>query len=260
MRRVAPLLVSALLLASVVLAGVRSAAAQDEDPTPTLALEPAVETLPPTQTPTLEPTLEPTAIVESPTPEATEVIETPTDTPEPTPWVVILITPTPQRKPPSLQILDLQSKFKGETFGPNMLGAPVPAPSSQGSSIPIEVDDAIDRFWDWTVARQLEVYAISGQFVQLLPSHTAIPAGGFHAYPDGWYGHPTDRPNSWDSFNAINYEPLPFSIRIDVYDGPAGTGFVACFQMDLGGILERCRNYGGEGIRQHGWQPVEIDV
>lgn len=209
-----------------------------------------------TETPT--PTLDPALPTESPLPPT----PVPTDTPRitSTPWIVIFITPTPDKKAPSLQIVDLDKKLKKALAAHANLDL-----SSQAwiaplnSPVPPEVDQIIDAWFDWLIQRQVEYYRWTGKFCQMLPSHYTIPADGVHLYPDGWFAHPTDQQFAWPDLNAIQFEPIPFSITIDVYAGTEGIGFVACYRMLISGqLLSRCQGLGPESLRYHGWQPEAI--
>lgn len=171
--------------------------------------------------------------------------QAPTITPAPA-VIIILLTPTPNRVPPSLYIPEL----------PGLLQTGSSAIMSE-SPIPAVVDETIVIFLEWLIDRQVEYRDLTGRYAQMYPSHSIPPADGVGAYPDGWYTHPTDQDFSWDSFNAIRYEPMPVSIRIDTYNGPEGLGFVACFDLSVAGdTWSRCVNYGPEASRAHGWQLV----
>lgn len=213
-------------------------------------------------TPSIEITRPRPTLVELPTETPIEEpLETaaPTEEPalEPTIYgILLLVTPTPELrpKPPSLQILDLKSRM-GNTAGSKVLEIPHPAPGYQVSPDP-EIDEKIDLFWAWLVQREREYFEMTGRYCQMLPSHLSyIPTNGDHVYPDGWYNHPTDQQWSWDDLNAIQYEPIPFAIQIDVYSGPEGPGFVACFTM---GIMQRCNSYGPNASRETPWKTLEV--
>jgi hypothetical protein len=184
-----------------------------------------------------------------------------------TPWVVIMVTPTPGGKhtPPSLQIADLPKKLRNGAIDPG--GKLLFAPSlltglfADPSPVPAEVDDKVALFSGWLVERQREYLSFSrSEFAQMLPSHTVLPTDGSHEYPDGWFAHPTDSGWSWDDLQAIQFEPLPFAIQIDVYSGLRGPGYVSCFYIGVDGqVWERCVNYGPDGYRSHSWQVWEAE-
>ena len=202
-----------------------------------------------TPTPTLDPSITETA---SPTPDP---LATPTPTgPTATPWIVIMVTATPELKPipPSLFILDLDKKIKKGQAGAVTHLAMINA------DLPPEIDQTVGVFMAWLVGRELYYQQMTGKYCQMLPSHlAAIPADGIHEYPDGWYTHPTDQQYSWDDLDAIQFEPLPFAITVDTYHGPEGPGFTACFLIVLSGSpYQRCVNYGPEALRNRDWQPV----
>lgn len=187
---------------------------------------------------------------DTPTPEPGTVAPTPTTQATPTPWVIMLITPTPEYRPqpPSLTITDLDKKIK-KVYSPVRL-SPLPE-----SSIPVEIDRAINTFMPWLIAQEETYRSITGRFVQMMPSHVAaIPGDGQQLLPDGWYARPSDQQYSWDDLNAIRYEELPFAIHVDVYQGMEGPGFVTCFQVSE---LQRCINYGPEALRNQPWGMIQ---
>lgn len=205
-----------------------------------------------TPTPTADTGISPTDLppVSSPTPKKDD--STPT-----TPWVIILITATPDKKPPSWQIPDLDKKIKYKTNGAIsfQFGRDT---SLFTSPVPQEIDDRITIFMDWLIQRQHEYYSFSGKYAQMLRTHYMLPADGIHQYPDGWFNHPIDQQYAWPDLNAIQFEPMPVAIHIDVYNGPEGPGFVCCFTLLLGGIpYQRCVNYGPEALRNRAWSPLE---
>ncbi len=183
----------------------------------------------------LEITKEITVQVVTETPTATyQPIQSQSPILEPTGFqVFLLVTATPDfhQLPPSLQI--------GKVDDPKA---------------PVSADDAIDRLWPWLVAREREYFEMTGRYCQMLPSHISAVSEGAQGYPDGWYSHPRDQQYSWEDLKVIQYEPLPFAIRIDVYDGIEGKGFVACFTK---GDVRRCKNYGPEAMRNTSWFSIK---
>ncbi|MCW4004964.1 MAG: hypothetical protein NWE95_13755 [Candidatus Bathyarchaeota archaeon] len=204
-----------------------------------------------TPTPTTDTGIRPTDIppIPSPTPKK--------DDSTPTPWVVILITATPDKKPPTWQIPDLDKKIKYKSNG--AVGFQNLSDTSLFMSpVPKEIDDRITVFMDWLIQRQREYYGFSGKYAQMLITHYLLPADGIHQYPDGWFNHPTDQQYAWPDLNAIQFEPMPVAIHIDVYNGPEGIGFVSCFSLLLSGFpYQRCVNYGPEALRNRPWSPLE---
>ncbi len=112
------------------------------------------------------------------------------------------------------------------------------------------------------IQAQADYYQANGQFWQGLATHSQPPADGQQVVPDRLWSHPTDQAESWLAVDLGNYiSPLqqtPYLTYVDVYEAPAGAGFVACMQLSLGGsIVERCVNYGPETWRYHDWQVVQ---
>jgi hypothetical protein len=168
---------------------------------------------------------------------------TPEVIPTQTPWIVYVTAEPIQPEPPSLAVPVEEIKA---------------LISQQPDSMFAAFDEAIAGWFPWLAARQREYREMTGRYAQMLPSHLEPPADGSAGIPDGWFKHPTDQQYSWPNLDAIRFEPMPFDIRIDVYDGPEGQGYVTCFQVQIkGSMYERCQNYGPEASREHDWRSAE---
>lgn len=120
------------------------------------------------------------------------------------------------------------------------------------------VDDKLALLWAAVQARQ-DTYAANhgGKFWQGLVTHTITPADGFEALPDIGLACPTDQAGEPYPL-AIRQTVMPMSLRLDVYDGPFGRGYVATVRVLIGGVLyERSAQVGPEAWRAVGWRIVE---
>jgi hypothetical protein len=149
--------------------------------------------------------------------------------PTQTPWIIyIAITPTPEALS-----FDVVSGKPGDFEA---------------------INQHIDKeLIPWMVKRQDEYLARYGHYFQGLPTHSIAPTDKAE-YPDRWFDYPTDQPISWGQSKMIPYEPMPYEMRVDVYDGPYGRGWVLCLKREK---LERCINNGPDGTFDHDWEPLE---
>jgi hypothetical protein len=180
---------------------------------------------------------------------AQDLTPTPTSQPAPTqtPWI-ILVTAEPLEDPPSLD----------ELKEPPSLAVSIDEIQAERGDLQLEpITQVIDEWLPWMEKQQEGYLEMTGRYAQMLPSHFATPADGRSSIPDGWYRHPSDQQYSWQDLEAIRFEELPVSIRVDVYDGPEGIGYAACMRIQVGGqALEKCANHGPEALRNHDWAPV----
>ena len=92
-------------------------------------------------------------------------------------------------------------------------------------------------------------------------SHSQPPADGALVLPDLLYSFPTDQIGKsaqaqWDA--AKLPVSLDARVRVDVYDGPQGKGFVVIVQSQLNGATwQRSINYGPETYRDQGWTELK---
>lgn len=125
------------------------------------------------------------------------------------------------------------------------------------------VDAALGARLPGLMAAQAAYYAANGTYFQGLPTHSEIPADGAELPPDRVDDHPTDQPVSW-SDAATEYslsvpETMGSVLRIDVYDGPGGAGWVTVVETMIDGQLwRRSINFGPEAWRSAAWSPVEV--
>jgi hypothetical protein len=76
-----------------------------------------------------------------------------------------------------------------------------------------------------------------GRYWQGILTPSTPPDDGASVTPD-WTRHPTDQAEAWiDRFSGANAlgSSIPAQIRIDVYDGPLGTGYTVTLIITKGG-------------------------
>ena len=127
------------------------------------------------------------------------------------------------------------------------------------------VDSWLAARWPTVVARQQNYFVNRGRYWQglithsLLPEHTNSRDGD--ALADRLAVNPTDQFENWAVvFPEWSTELLPAAIQIDVYDGPAGKGWVATIWVKYNGtIYSRSQNVGPESHRTQSWHVVELE-
>lgn len=123
--------------------------------------------------------------------------------------------------------------------------------------IKARADQVLTQIWREIQERQV-VYAANhgGRYFQGLITHTVTPADGVDVAPDCLLVTPTDQPERWIDF-GLELPAIPFSIQLDVYDGPLGKGYVVTVQVKYQGVLyERAAQYGPETHRAFSWREV----
>jgi hypothetical protein len=134
-------------------------------------------------------------------------------------------------------------------------------PAASDAASLAEIKTAIENFQTThgakIVARQ-EAYAANhgGRYWQGIITPAVAPDDGASVVAD-YTKHPTDQTERWtDVFTGANILPanIPCQIRVDVYDGPLGTGWTVTLQGTKSGVLYwRTWNVGPETWRQTGW-------
>lgn len=117
--------------------------------------------------------------------------------------------------------------------------------------------------WQTLVDRQETFFTNRGKYFQGRWTHTVqitqTDALTGDATPTALTDHPTDQVQHWQDFigNAFDALPFPARLRIDVYKGPLGWGWVAALQVLYNSnVYERSRNVGAETWRTEGWHQV----
>ena len=143
------------------------------------------------------------------------------------------------------------------------LTAEVPPPDTGRATPAPAVRAAIDQALGDHLAKlldyQLSLQGQKGGYVQQLASHTTPPADGQLVAPDRLNAGPTDQAEKLADFwqDAKLAPALPYSFRVDVYDGPQGPGYVVTASAILSGQLwERAINTGPETYREQPWTLV----
>jgi hypothetical protein len=129
-----------------------------------------------------------------------------------------------------------------------------------------QVRDTIDTFvtnrWPTIVARQENFRTNRGRYWQGLFTHTLAPAWTSAAdgssLGDRLSEGPGDQFSTWlNVFPEWATELLPARVRIDVYDGPDGQGWVVTVEATHNGNLwRRVVNVGPESYRAQPWTQV----
>lgn len=125
------------------------------------------------------------------------------------------------------------------------------------------VNNWLEQRWPIVVARQETYFSNNGTYWQGLLTHNAPPehttdADGDTA-PDNLDGKPTDVSLAWRQFfSELDGVPMPAQLRMDVYSGPLGPGFVATVTIGYNSTLyRRIQQFGPESWRNVSWHEVE---
>lgn len=124
------------------------------------------------------------------------------------------------------------------------------------------VDAWLADKWPTVVARQQNYFANRGQYWQGLKTHTIDPAhtngSDGDSVPDRLNAQPTDAFSNWSNvFPEWDGVPIPCALKVDVYDGPQGKGWVATIFIRFNGVLySRSQNVGPESYRTEPWHIV----
>lgn len=116
------------------------------------------------------------------------------------------------------------------------------------------IDQKIEIVQAAIIDRQEEHKLKTGRYFQGLRTHRQTPRT--NTYPDAWYDHPSDQGHQWRHLKAMNFEAMPFSVKIDTYSGVTGSGWVACYRALIDDVeMERCSGWGPE-LRDTDWSAV----
>lgn len=127
------------------------------------------------------------------------------------------------------------------------------------------IDTVIDAYLPKLQAYEINYLDAKGHgYLQALWSHSAPPADGALVAPDLLISKPTDQAESFfDLWSAviITDGKVPVRLRIDVYDGPSGKGYVIVVESIIAGsTYTRSINTGSEKWREQDWIEVKPDV
>lgn len=104
-------------------------------------------------------------------------------------------------------------------------------------------------------AYQPSYYAAHGRYWQGLMTPATVPADGALVAPDLTL-KPEGQAEDWSGVSIA--ATLPFSVQVDRYDGPRGTGYQILVRvLDSGQLAVRSIGIGPESAwRTHDWQGV----
>lgn len=140
-----------------------------------------------------------------------------------------------------------------------------PGGSDDGKATPIpetvklDIDGALTDHLAKLLAFEADYFNTHGRFFQALDSHTTPPDDGKLIAPDQLSAGPTDQVEKDDYlWQQLALDPaLPYSSRVDVYQGPEGWGYVLTVSAVLDKQLwERAVNTGPEAWREQPWHAV----
>jgi hypothetical protein len=126
-----------------------------------------------------------------------------------------------------------------------------PAPNFSG------IDNIIDQHLPRVATYQAAYLLGHGRYFQGLWSHAATPDEASNNPPDQLTGRPTDQLEDFGAMwsqVAIGQGRIPMRLRVDVYSGPAGQGYVMTFETSRAGVAyQRVVNVGPESWRNANW-------
>jgi len=108
--------------------------------------------------------------------------------------------------------------------------------------------------------KQLAYFATHGKYWQGLVT-SSIPEDGADIVAD-YTSRPSDQAETWeDMFGGPLDANLPVALRVDVYEAPAGWGFVARVWIRYAGtVYTKSQNYGPETWRTQDWTEVKEGI
>jgi len=129
------------------------------------------------------------------------------------------------------------------------------------SQVRNKVDTWLSNHWSTVVNRQNNYFTNHGGYWQGLITHSTTTVPSFTSSvdgdvkPDQFSFHPTDQTSSWlDAFSEWESEFFPAALKVDVYSGPSGKGYVATVYVKYNGtIYTRSQNVGPETGWTSGW-------
>jgi hypothetical protein len=132
------------------------------------------------------------------------------------------------------------------------------------TTIRTKIDDWLTPRWAWLTSKQDDYFTANGHYFQGLWTHTneleQTDALDGDQIPDNLTSSPADQTHTWQHAvgNALDALPLPARLRLDVYEGPQGHGWVARLQVKYqGNIYERAKQVGPETHHTHTWQKID---
>lgn len=132
-------------------------------------------------------------------------------------------------------------------------------PGQDVADVPADIDTFVDASLPGMARWQSDYYATFGQYAQVLWMYAIAPADGKAELPTLLDVSPTDQ--TWTRPRAmweyIGLQAFPANWRVDVYDGPAGKGYVVTFETEFDKVRwQRSINIGAETWRDASWHEV----
>lgn len=126
------------------------------------------------------------------------------------------------------------------------------------------IDNWVTNKWPTIVARQENFRTNQGRYWQGLPTHFTCPAHSNSTDGSKTGDRLSESPDDQGQFSTwLNVFPewlselLPACVRVDVYDGPQGQGWVLTVEATHNGTTyRRSQNVGPESFRTQGWHEV----
>ena len=126
-----------------------------------------------------------------------------------------------------------------------------PAPNFAG------IDNIIDQHLPRIATYQAAYLLGHGRYFQGLWSHATTPDEASNNPPDQLASRPTDQLEDFGAMwsqVAVGQGRIPMRVRVDVYNGPAGQGYLMTFETARAGVsYQRVVNVGPESWRSANW-------
>lgn len=109
---------------------------------------------------------------------------------------------------------------------------------------------------------QAAYFSRERRYAQCIATSSNGPGDGGRKAPELTRA-PTDQPNAWEALlqGSRMQSTWLSTMRIDVYDGPQGKGYVVTSHYGDGGrVFERAINHGPETYRSHDWRQRVVEA
>ncbi len=125
-----------------------------------------------------------------------------------------------------------------------------PEPGEHVADIPQQLEPHLTPLLVRIGQFEANYYDAHGEFAQALPLFFSPPGNGNAALPDALLRAPTRGVTGQQLWSELNLNATPVNIRVDVYDGPAGKGYVVIFEAVFDGqSYQLVVNSGAETFR-----------
>lgn len=119
------------------------------------------------------------------------------------------------------------------------------------------IDAATEVHLETWVPVQEWYRAQHGRYMQVLCSHSVIPADGNATVPDRLAEAPHDQRESIAAM-GFGAEPLTAAFAVDAHDGPEGQGWTLILSVGWQGVIWRRAIGIGNHSYSHDWQEVAL--